>query len=178
MSKGQSRSVAARMFPAAISLLFVFAHAGSQASAKQAGPVKLQAVELRVSAPKGEAKLTGTVDELLRVAFPKGTIGVHVAEAKAAAEYNVTILRAPAGADPKTLTRKDFTQVEVFSMKLGDSATRQLSDAVEVGIAIPRGAALEGQSGSGDCTCCVTCSNGVVICGCRFQSSCGNCPHN
>jgi hypothetical protein len=60
---------------------------------------------------------------------PNGTVGIHVGSVEGAREYTVALLRGPSGRDPKTPKREHFKPLETFMLKLGDRASRPLSDA-------------------------------------------------
>jgi hypothetical protein len=103
------------------------------------------------------------------------TMGVQL-QKQAGSVHRLDILRAVADAQLRSLARPDYVLVESFQLGQGASLARTVSQGVDLEVSLPVNAAKEIEIDEDDTAgCCVTCSNGVVICGTKVRSSCGSC---
>jgi hypothetical protein len=145
-----------------------------------AGPAEARdapSVQLRITSARGTADATVPVAQLTRITLAKGrTIAVEARYDKASGNYQVVVYRSVADRDPKTLKRADFTLSQTLTVPPGGSTSISVPSGESIAVNIGMGPPLDTSDGpKQDCTCCVTCENGVVLCACRVRSSCGNC---
>lgn len=143
--------------------------AGSAAAAKSG-----QALSIRIRNAKGDATATVPLTQFTHVTFEKGqSVGLRATLNDGTGDIEVMVSRATTTRPPEALHQADFSPSQRLVLRSGAPASLSLAQGVTISLA---GAAVAGlDSAAGDCTCCVTCDNGVTICGCKVRSSCGNC---
>jgi hypothetical protein len=147
---------------------------GSAVSAVHAEPnlpsqvmVRVEGAETRFQVPFGRmAAFTTPGGQTMGVQLQKQAGGIH----------RVEILRAVASAQLRSLARPDYVLVESFQLGEGAALARTVGPGVDLEVSLPVNAGKEIEIDENETAgCCVTCSNGVEICGSRVRSSCGNC---
>lgn len=142
----------------------------SPAVAKAAG-----AIALRVSNGKGAATVTAPLAQFVHVTLaPGSSFGLRARQIEATGEIQVEVSRTTAKGQPASLQPGDFAPYRRLSFRPGASTSMPLAQGATLDVSVAAGVVMASE-GEG-CNCCVLCDNGVTICGCRFQSSCGNCP--
>jgi hypothetical protein len=155
-------------------VLGLFLAMGSAASEVHAEPDLRSQVMVRMDG--AETRFQMRFGRIAAFTTPAGqTLGVQL-QKQAGSVQRLDILRAVADAQPRSLARPDYVLVESFQLAEGASLARTVSQGVDLEVSLPINAAKEIEIDETDTAgCCVTCSNGVVICGTKVRSSCGNC---
>jgi hypothetical protein len=156
------------------SMLGLFLVTGPAVSAVHAEAVSRPQVVVHVDG--AQTRFLMRFGSIAALTTPAGeTLGIQL-QKQAGEVHRVDILRAVSDAHPRTLARPDYVLVESIQLREGAAVARTVSQGVDLEVSLPVNAANDVEVDEGDTAgCCVTCSNGVVICGSRVRSSCGNC---